>query len=214
MGFNPTVESLKVFQLERNTEKTTSEEHKQQIILFPFKKGQRLMKGDYLTEDEIHHKRKQTVLDGTENWVTLTAQKGDNTSYFYCTKTDMKKASSIICNQFINRAVWSTDVEGIQSITDNLIRLRINTSRASTVAELKALLAAQKEAGTPVLIEYELAEEEVESYTEAQKEAWKQIKNAKSYEGQTNIFSTDEICPIFEVIARKNLNSLFAGGDS
>jgi hypothetical protein len=213
-GFNPTVESLKVFQLERTTEKTTSEEHKQQIIVFPFKKGQRLMEGDYLAEDGIHHTRKQAVLDGTENWVTLTAQKGDNTSYFYCTKTDMKKASSIICNQFKNRAVWSTDVEGIQSITDNLIRLRINTSRASTVSELKAWLAAQKEVEIPVLIEYELAEEEVESYTEAQKEAWKQIKNAKSYEGQTNIFSTDEICPIFEVIARRNLNSLFAGGDS
>lgn len=207
-GFNPTVESLKVFQLERNTEKTTSEEHKQQIILFPFKKGQRLMKGDYLTEDEIHHKRKQTVLDGTENWVTLTAQKGDNTSYFYCTKTDMKKASSIICNQFINRAVWSTDVEGIQSITDNLIRLRINTSRASTVAELKALLAAQKEAGTPVTIEYELAEEEVETYTDEQKEAWKQIKNTRSYEGQTNIFSNNDVSPVFEVTARRDLNAI------
>lgn len=207
-GFNPIVESLAVFQLERNSTKTANEEHKEQAIIFPFKKGQRLMEGDYLAEDEIHHKRKQTVLDGTENWVTLTAQKGDNTSYFYCTKTDMKKASSIICNQFINRAVWSTDVEGIQSITDNLIRLRINTSRASTVSELKACLAAQKEAGTPVLIEYELAEEEVEPYTEAQKEAWKQIKNARSYEGQTNIFSTDEISPNFEVTARRNLNAI------
>lgn len=207
-GFNSIVESLKVFQLERNTEKTTSEEHKQQIILFPFKKGQRLMEGDYLAEDGIHHTRKQAVLDGTENWVTLTAQKGDNTSYFYCTKTDMKKASSIICNQFKNRAVWSTDVEGIQSITDNLIRLRINTSRASTVSELEAWLAAQKEAETPVLIEYELAEEEVESYTEAQKEARKQIENAKSYEGQTNIFSNDDVSPVFEVTARRDLNAI------
>ena len=207
-GFNPTVESLNVFQLERNTEKTTSEEHKQQIIVFPFKKGQRLMEGDYLAEDGIHHTRKQAVLDGTENWVTLTAQKGDNTSYFYCTKTDMKKASSIICNQFKNRAVWSTDVEGIQSITDNLIRLRINTSRASTVSELEAWLAAQKEAGTPVLIEYGLAEEEVESYTEAQKEAWKQIENAKSYEGQTNIFSNNDVSPVFEVTARRDLNAI------
>lgn len=181
---------------------------KKQAIVFPFKKGQRLMEGDYLAEDGIHHKRKQTVLDGTENWVTLTVQKGDNTSYFYYAKTDMKKASSIICNQFINRAVWYTDVEGIQSITDNLIRLRINTSRASTVAELKALLAAQKEVGTPVLIEYELVEEEVETYTDEQKEAWKQIKNARSYEGQTNIFSTDEISPNFEVTARRNLNAI------
>ncbi len=213
-GFNPTVESLKVFQLERNTEKTTSEEHKQQIIVFPFKKGQRLMEGDYIAEDGIHHKRKQTVLDGTENWDTLAAQKGNNTSFFYYIKPDMKKASSIICNQFINRTVWSTDVEGIQSITNNAIKLRINTSRASTVSELKALLAAQKEAGTPVTIEYELAEEEVETYTDEQKEAWKQIKNTRSYEGQTNIFSTDKISPILEVTARRNLNSLFAGGDS
>lgn len=106
---------------------------------------------------EIKKNIGKVVLDGTENWVTLTTQKGDNTSYFYCTKTDMKKASSIICNQFKNRAVWSTDVEGIQSITDNLIRLRINTSRASTVSELKAWLAAQKEAGTPVIVYYELA---------------------------------------------------------
>ena len=166
------------------------------------------MEGDYLAEDGIHHKRKQTVLDGTENWDTLAAQKGNNTSFFYYIKPDMKKASSIICNQFINRTVWSTDVEGIQSITNNAIKLRINTSRASTVSELKALLAAQKEAGTPVTIEYELAEEEVETYTDEQKEAWKQIKNARSYEGQTNIFSTDEISPNFEVTARRNLNAI------
>lgn len=108
-------------------------------------------------EVEIKKNIEKVVLDGTENWVTLTAQKGDNTSYFYYAKTDMKKASSIICNQFINRAVWSTDVEGIQSIIDNLIRLRINTSRASTVSELKAWLVAQKEAGTPVIVYYELA---------------------------------------------------------
>lgn len=181
---------------------------KKQTVIFPFELGQKLMKGDYLAENGIHHKRKQTVLDGTENWVTLTTQKGDNTSYFYYAKTDMKKASSIICNQFKNRAVWSTDVEGIQSVIDNFIRLRINTSRASTVSELKAWLAAQKEAGTPVLIEYELAEEEVESYTEAQKEAYEQIKNAISYKGQTNIFSTNEIKPIFEVEALADIGLL------
>ena len=116
-----------------------------------------ILRVDRNGEVEIKKNIGKVVLDGTENWVTLTAQKGDNTSYFYYAKTDMKKASSIICNQFINRAVWSTDVEGIQSITDNLIRLRINTSRASTVAELKTWLAAQKEAGTPVIVYYELA---------------------------------------------------------
>lgn len=207
-GFNPIIESLDVFQLERNTEKITSEEHKQQIIIFPFKQGQKLMQGDYLADDGIHHKRKQTVLDGTENWVTLTAQKGDNTSYFYCTKTDMKKASLIVCNQFINRAGWSTDVEGIESIINNTLRLRINTSRASTVSELKAWLATQKEKETPVVIEYELVQEEVETYTEVQKEAYEQIKNAISYKGQTNIFSTNEIKPIFKVEALADIGLL------
>lgn len=183
---------------------------KKQAIIFPFKKGQRLMEGDYLAEDGIHHKRKQTVLDGTENWVTLTAQKGDNTSYFYYAKTDMKKASSIICNQFKNRAVWSTDAEGIQSIIDNLIRLRINTSRASTVSELKAWLAAQKEKGTPIVIEYELAEEEIEPYTEEQQAVYDKIKKtAHSYDERTHIFSPAEISPIFDVSAYKGISEEF-----
>lgn len=76
------------------------------------------------------------------------------------------------------------------------------------MAGFKSWLAAQKEAGTPVVVEYELAEEEIEGYTEAQKEAWKQIKNAKSYEGQTNIFSNDDVSPVFEVAARRDLNAI------
>jgi hypothetical protein len=185
-------------------------EYQEKNINFPLTQNQKLMKGDYLAENGIHHKRKQIVLDGTENWVTLTTQKGDNTSYFYCTKTDMKKASSIICNQFKNRAVWSTDVEGIQSIIDNLIRLRINTNRASTVSELKAWLAAQKEKGTPVVIEYELAEEEIEPYTEEQQAVYDKIKKtAHSYDERTYIFSPAEISPMFDVSAYKRISEEF-----
>ena len=177
-------------------------------IVFPFVQGQKLMQGDYLADDGIHHTRKQIELDGTEKWNILESQKRDTTSYFYFAKADMKKASKIMCNKFTNASLWAKDVEGIESIVDNNVRLRINTSRASTVAELEALLAAQKEKGTPVVIEYELAEEEVEEYTEAQKEARKQIKNARSYEGQTNIFSTNEIKPIFEVEALADIGLL------
>lgn len=167
--------------------------HQEKTKIFPLAEGQKLYEGSYLAADGIHNTRRQTVLDGTENWVTLTAQKGDNTSYFYYAKTDMKKASSIICNQFINRAVWSTDVEGIQSITDNLIRLRINTSRASTVSELKAWLAAQKEAGIPVIIEYELATEEIIPYTQEQQNAFYQLQNIVLYDGINHISTDNEL---------------------
>ena len=78
----------------------------------------------------------------------------------------------------------------------------------TTVDAANTWLATQKEKGTPVVIEYKLAEEVVEPYTEVQKEAYEQIKNAISYKGQTNIFSTNEIKPIFEVEALADIGLL------
>ena len=160
------------------------EEYKSQVATFPLEE-QKLMEGSYLADDGIHHKRKQVVLDGTETgWYTLANQTGTNTSYFCIPKSDMKKASTLICDKFINRAVWNTDEEAIQSIIDNLIRLRINTSRASTVAELKTWLS-----NNPITVEYELAEPETVPYTEEQQEAWNNIKNLTLFEGVNHISS-------------------------
>lgn len=161
------------------------EPYKQQAAYFPLSEGQKLMKGSYLADDGTHHKRKQVVLNGTETgWYTLANQTGTNTSYFCIPKSDMKKASTLICDKFINRKVWNTDEEAIQSIIDNLIRLRINTSRASTVAELKTWLSEH-----PIIVEYELAEEETVPYTEEQQEAWNNIKNLTLFEGVNHISS-------------------------
>ena len=102
------------------------EPYKQQTEYFPLSEGQKLYKKSYLADDGTHHKRKQVVFDGTETgWFTLASQTGTNTSYFCIPISDMKKASTLICDKFINRAVWNTDEEGIQSIIDNYIRLRI-----------------------------------------------------------------------------------------
>lgn len=203
LGFNPIVDSLDVFQLERGIKKTTKEEHKQQTVIMPIQ--QEMLTGDYISNVE-HHEWGKTVLDGTENWVTITAQKGDNTSYFYYTKTDMKKASPIICNQFINREVWSTDVEGIQSITDNLIRLRINTSRASTVSELKALLKLKYDEGNPVVVYYKLETPINLELTEEQKAIREQ--KLYTYKNITNIAVSDELASI-DVTYKKDLETMF-----
>ena len=165
------------------------EPHKSQTEYFSLLEGQKLYKGSYLADDGIHPKRNQVVLNGTETgWYTLAGQTGTNTSYFAIAKSDMKKASILICDKFINRATWNTDEEAIQSVIDNYIRLRINTSRASTVAELRTWLS-----NNPITVEYELAEEEIIPYTEDQKEAWEKIKNMILYKGTNNISCTGKL---------------------
>lgn len=172
--------------IEKGMVVTDYEPHQQQTEYFPLSEGQKLYKNSYLVDDGIHHSRKQVVLDGTETgWYTLANQTGTNTSYFCIPKSDMKKASTLICDKFINRNVWNTDEEGIQSIIDNLIRLRINTSRASTVAELKTWLS-----NNHIRVEYELAEEEIVPYTEDQKEAWEKLRHFTLFKGINNITST------------------------
>lgn len=172
--------------IEKGMVVTDYEPHQQQTEYFPLSEGQNLYKNSYLVDDGIHHSRKQVVLDGTETgWYTLANQTGTNTSYFCIPKSDMKKASTLICDKFINRNVWNTDEEGIQSIIDNFIRLRINTSRASTVAELKTWLS-----NNPIRVEYELAEEEIVPYTEDQKEAWEKLRHFTLFRGINNITST------------------------
>ena len=172
--------------IEKGMVVTDYEPHQQQTEYFPLSEGQKLYKNSYLVDDGIHHSRKQVVLDGTETgWYTLANQTGTNTSYFCIPISDMKKASTLICDKFINRAVWNTDEEGIQSIIDNYIRLRINTSRASTVAELKTWLS-----NNPIRVEYELAEEEIVPYTEDQKEAWEKLRHFTLFRGINNITST------------------------
>jgi hypothetical protein len=172
--------------IEKGKVVTDYEPYKSQTEYFPLSEGQKLYKNSYLVGDGIHHKRKQVVLNGTEtSWYTLANQTGTNTSYFVIAKSDMKKASILICDKFINRATWNTDEEAIQSIIDNYIRLRINTSRASTVAELKTWLS-----NNPIRVEYELAEEEIVPYTEDQKEAWEKLRHFTLFKGINNITST------------------------
>lgn len=63
------------------------------------------------------------------------------------------------------------------------------------------------EAVTDAIIEYELAEEIIEPYTEAQQTAYNNIKKALSYSGQTNIYSTNEVSPTFKVKAYADVSS-------
>lgn len=193
-------------QIEKGEIATDYVEHQEQTVTFPLSQGQKLYKGDYLADDGIHHKRKQVEVNGTE--LVKIEQQNDNFARAYTNKyNDMKNyeendnytpASNFICSHFESVSNYSL-VKICVALNDQRIYITISKDIASTISEFKSYLAAQKQAGTPVIIEYELAEEETEAYTEEQQEAYNQICNLKAYEGETNIYSTDEISPIFKV---------------
>lgn len=184
-------------------------EPEQQLITFPLQEGQRLYDGDYLASDGIHHVKKQKEFDGTEAYQTQ-AQPLDNIFYTAILINDMK--------QLLRDNLLSSHFKGILSPSNNVgisgsyanylsFGIEVETIGAlptQTEAEKKKLfktwLAQQKQAGTPVIVEYELAEETVEAYTEAQQEAYNQLQNAQSYYNVTNVF-TDKALLEFKYIA-------------
>ena len=68
------------------------------------------------------------------------------------------------------------------------------------VEGFKSYLSQQKQAGTPVIVEYELETEEIEPYTEEQQTAYNKLQNAQSYYNVTNVF-TDKALLEFKYIA-------------
>lgn len=216
-GYNKT-DKLQI-QITKNTIGDYAQ-NKQQTIVFPFTEGQRLHKGDYLAEDGIHHARKQIVLDGTEAW----GQYNRGTTDFFGVAlkvSDIKSGQTIMCNKLIEDGskIYSTNGEAVGCLTDNYLyicikRVRIGATINTTFEEclelFKQYLTNCYNKGESFIIEYGLINEENEPYTPEQQEAHKQLKKLHSYNEQTNIFSKDEISPIFKVEAIKNLNATFA----
>lgn len=56
--------------------------------------------------------------------------------------------------------ITDTETEGFYLTSSNVLYIRINTTRVSTVTDFKAYLSAQYAAGTPVTVWYVLATEE------------------------------------------------------
>ena len=153
--------------------------HEEQKISFPLAQGQKLMQGDYLADDGIHHVRAQIVLDGSidENW-QLWSITATNVERFYIVNMMIpKQASTSLCShfKFIND---NSDIQHYRFGGSNFNEFIIYIDRtiATSVAELRTWLQSN-----PITIEYDLAEEVIDPYTEEQKSAWEQIKALKTY---------------------------------
>lgn len=152
---------------------------------FPLSEGQKLYKGSYLTDDGIHHVRKQIEIDENIEFVVSTM---NEYQWFEINEEGVKQGSAIVCN-YLKDYISIGDYVGISNNNiANKVFLSISKEIINT-EQLKEFLIQKKSEGNPFIIEYELAEEIIEPYTEEQKEV---INNIKIFEGYNNILATSE----------------------
>lgn len=199
------------YQLTKGSELSSYVSHQHQTFTFPLG-NEKLMLGDYLADDGIHHVRGQYIMTGQENnWFEYT-QSGEYSDNLKCysglyneLNNSLRKMKSSICSHFRNPGKWVIvpSVAEFGAYQDNPnTNNRYFITNISTIDNWKNWLAQQYQNGTPVIIEYELAEEVIIPYTSAQQEVYNQIKQALSYEEQTNISGTsDGSNPLFSVEA-------------
>lgn len=182
-------------QLEEGTEATPYKPYKEQKVVFPLSYGQKLMKGSYLASDGIHHKRKQIVLNGTEGIANVYVNTSTTRFGFSLSLTPDKKIGldNVLSTHFKCDTTVYYDSQTQVGICGNArnVNIYIRVNGNITTDEFKTWLATQYANGTPVILEYELAEEEIIPYIEAQQEAWEQLQNLKLYKGQNTMFSAE-----------------------
>lgn len=189
--------------------------YQEQIVNFPLAQGQKLMLGDYLATDGIHHVRKQMELDGTD-FSLYSNQVAGRTIYMisaFSNNNNFKTYdSSILCNilkqgtssngnNYLNNNGSSGSL--YVSIENSILGITDESTNEEKLQAFQNLIAE-----TGFVYEGELAEEETEAYTEEQQEAYNQLINLKAYEEETNVYSTNSTSPIFKVTAVQSTNAV------
>ena len=188
--------------IEKGMVVTDYEPHQQQTEYFPLSERQKLYKNSYLADDGIHHKRKQYTFTGNEV-ITLSKRQYENCACFYINNQNIiNKQNNYItkemCSHFVYDSLAYKENRDVECVTDNLwaphrlIIFQILKTRLTSidVTGFKAYLSEQYANGTPVIVEYELAEEEIVPYTETQQEAWEKLRHFTLFKGINNITST------------------------
>lgn len=179
--------------IENSPTATNYVSHQEQNFTFPLAEGQKLMKGDYLARDGIHHVRKQIELNGIEN-IFLENSTLTNVKRFYIRNIGGYANPNYkgLCSHFRYIANYSLDEEHVYVTTAGFLYIFANFN---SVDELKEYLAEQKANGTPVIVEYELAKEEIELYIKTQQEVYNNLTHLIMYNGQNTLSSSNKLKP-------------------
>ena len=212
---------LRVALIEGDTTETEVKVENQEFV-FPLQEGQVLHEEDYTEEDGIHNKRITKVFDGTETgWAVNTNATNEGCSHFrynnYPNLNVESSSTALLCSHFkrgpIDNENYINDTSGSNilyfGIDNNIIGVTDSDDNNAKLTKWENWLAEQYANGTPVTVETRLKEETITPYTDEQKQVYDEIvKTAKTYKTVTNIFSTNEISPKFEVEYRQDIKSL------
>lgn len=199
------------------------QEQENQEFVFPLSEGQKMYEGSYLASDGIHHKRKQFVVDGTETIYNASLITDKDTVSFNLNKPGAVgpyygESPIRFCNiygeDYIKDWGYFSDNPGSLGVgsTTNQLRFVIDNSFIGLVDNSDQEANQEKVANwlkdNNIVVEEEV-NEYVEAYTPEQQKAYDEIvKTAKTYKTVTNIFSTNEVSPKFEVEYRQDIKSL------
>ena len=172
-------------QLEESSTATEYEQHEEQSYIMPTQTE--MLENDYLdydNEEEVHTWGKK-ILTGDENWAyeKLTSADGEKNN-FYLKIDDAMSNGKVYSNAFAQRTTLADNYSMFMSSGKNL-NLRYQEKSSST--DFKAYLKSQYDAGTPVVVYYQLATPKRLKFTDEQKTVAKELNNARTYKNVTNI---------------------------
>ncbi len=166
---NGTVVTFREMQIEQGTAATAYEPYSGTTVTPPtldYLYGNSTVSDEYDAAAGTETRRwKRLELDNTQIWAIGTAGGGTETAWFQSGPNSIQQPPNpdggITCTHLPSvtaNQLWATDAIGITISSGGRIQLRVPKTIASTAAELTAWLAAQKAAGTPVAVVYQLAE--------------------------------------------------------
>lgn len=184
---------------------TELEKYKSNSWIFPLEPGQKLYEGSYLAEDGIHNIRTQIkLLSSGDNLFVSTL---GTYQVFGKTQKGIKRGSQLLSNYFKDYGSVNAikDTVGIAN-NNSTDRIYVSNGISTTLDEFKDWLNKCENAGRPVIVEYELAEEEIIPYTQEQQAVIDKI--LYTYKNVTNISVDNELATL-DITYKKDIETMF-----
>lgn len=179
--------------------------HQEQEIIFPLAEGQKLYEGSYLEKDGIHNIRTQIKLLSSGGNLFVSAL--GTYQVFGKTQKGIKQGSRLLSNYFKDYGSVNAIKDAVGIANNNSTdRIYVSNGISTTLDEFKDWLNKCENAGRPVILEYELAEEEIIPYTQEQKNVIDKI--LYTYKNVTNISVDDELATL-EISYKKDIETMF-----
>lgn len=200
--------TIKGIQIEEGSDDTDYVKHEETDSVLPVQ--QEMLEGDYFDLEngkEVHKfiKKKITSADG---WFIGTNPNQETTSRLVI-NCSVPGLSADKINAYSNyfpaktaNYLWNNEEIGVAQSQSQLI-IRVEKSEFPDISSFNNFI------DTHDVYIYYTAPEPIElDLTEEQSTILEQLSNMKAYEGETNIFSTDETSPIFKITAVQKASAL------